>query len=210
MNSKFNRDLSEEQKLGNFLDYNFYNNKAIFPNNFQIRRITDMTGQFDGIDIEILDTNTGTKSYIDEKGQSHYKNKNMPTFAFEISSLNKSKQWREGWLFDDKKITDQYILITCIEEVNGLIKSCRILLVDRCKLLNYLIQKNLNKDQCMRYEKKFRQENSMNKQKILELDSTEGHFFYTKHLSEEPINLVLYIKMMLREGICTELVPCRL
>ena len=93
-----------------------------------------------GVDIEITNTNTGLKSYIDEKAQSHYINKSLPTFAFELSYL-KNNSLREGWLFDNHKITQQYFIITCIQEVENQIKSCRLISIDRDRLITLLIEK---------------------------------------------------------------------
>jgi len=210
MSKQFDIDLTEEQKLGVYLDNNFYNDIKQFPVNFSVKRITGMKGQFAGIDIEITDLNNNQKYYIDEKGQSHYKNKNMPTFAFEISFLNKQKQWRPGWLFSSNKITQQYILCTCIQEINDVIIGSRILLVDRQKLLDFLISKKLDKQKCEMYEKDFRTNDKVNKQPISELSNREGYFFYSKHIEEEPINLVLYIQTLINNKIAKELVSCPL
>lgn len=81
--------------MAKFLDENYYNNKKILPDRFILNRCSDMNKQYQGIDIEIKDTKHNKIINIDEKAQLAYINKNLPTFAFELSYI-KDNQYKKG------------------------------------------------------------------------------------------------------------------
>lgn len=209
MKSTFSKDLNSEQKLAKFLDDNYYNDKNKFSDLYLINRVDDLDMQHKGVDLEITNTETGIKFYIDEKAQSHYVNKSLPTFAFELSYL-KNNSLREGWLFDNNKITQQYFIITCIQEVQNKIKSCRLISVDRDRLIALLIEKNLTQHNLSQYENEYRANNDYGKHLIREFGDKEGFLFYTEHLAEKPINVVFYLDYLIKQEIGTELFPCQL
>lgn len=209
MESKFSQDLNNEQKLALFLDNNYYNNSNIFSDTFIIDRVSDLDLQYKGVDLIITNKDTNFKSYIDEKAQSHYINKALPTFAFELSYL-KDGFLREGWLFDTHKITQQYFIITCIQETHNQIQSCRLISIDRDKLISLLIEKNLTRDNLAKYENQYRTNNEYKKHLINEFGNREGFLFYTEHLVEKPINVVFYLDYLIKQGIGIELFPCQL
>lgn len=209
MKSKFNKDLKDEQKLAQFLDSNYYIDKSRFNDRFFIERVFSMDMQYKGVDLTIDDYKTKKKYYIDEKAQLHYKNKSLPTFAFELSYI-KDRQVREGWLFDKSKITDKYFIITAIEERENQILSCRLISIDRVKLVSFLEERGLNRERLNDYERDFRLNEKYKKQLIPEINSNEGFLFFTNHLSEKPINVVLYLNFLIRKKIGKELFPSNL
>lgn len=209
MQSKFNQDLNNEQKLAQYLDNNYYNDTNIFNATFIINRVEDLDLQYKGVDLIITNKDNAVISYIDEKAQLHYINKVLPTFAFELSYL-KDGSLREGWLFDSHKITQQYFIITCIQEINNEIQSCRLISIDRDKLISLLIQKNLTRENLANYEDRYRANNEYKKHIINELGNREGFLFYTEHLVEKPINVVFYLDYLIKQGIGIELFPCKI
>ena len=209
MPGRFNQDLENEHKLAVFLDDNYYNNTSRFNDTLRIDRIDDLDLQYKGVDLIITNKDTDIKTYIDEKAQSHYINKRLPTFAFELSYL-KDGSLREGWLFDTHKITQQYFIITCIQEIDKQIQSCRLISIDRYKLISLLIAKNLTRENLAKYENQYRDNGEYKKHIISELSGREGFLFYTEHLVEKPINVVFYLDYLIRQGIGVELFPCQL
>lgn len=200
MQSNFKKDLSKEQVLGNFLN-EFYHQKYNDDGN-SFLRISNLDLQIDGIDL-ILNIE-GTDYLIDEKAQLDYLNKSLPTFAFEISYI-KNRKVKLGWLFDEKKKTDTYFLITNIQTIhpNSIkdgIKDCNITAVNRKNVKQLLLDKGLDERKIFEYSSKIRKSQSHGKHPIKELDSkTEGFFYYSfQNKNEQPINLVLYLKFLLK------------
>lgn len=209
MEGTFKQDLKEEEALGLFLD-TWYPKHKLFTKGFMFERVKDKTRQFQGIDFIISDEKTGEElSYVDEKAQLDYKNRSLPTFAFEISFLNKEKEWKKGWLFDQTKLTTQYFLITAIETNSEKeFVSCRVISVDRFLLLKLLAEKNLTEDKVYQIEKKIRKEGINGKNVVDELsEKEEGYFFYSKdNKGEGPINLVLRLNFLIKNKVGRELI----
>ncbi|RXI28010.1 hypothetical protein [Aliarcobacter trophiarum] len=204
--SNFINDLENESRLANFLDNNYYNNKEVFSDRFIFNRCSDMNKQHQGIDIEIKDTKHNKIINIDEKAQLAYINKNLPTFAFELSYI-KDNQYKKGWLFDDKKQTDKYFLLTSIKEIDNYFVGARLISVDRYKLISLLESKKLNSEKLKKYDEDFRTNKKYGKNMINELSPYEGFIFYTNTLAEEPVNIVLYLNYLIKEGIGKEIFP---
>lgn len=193
----FESDLEQESILAQYLD-TIYKSK-----NIDFNRVFDVNQQHLGIDIIIQ--NKSITYYIDEKAQLHYLNKDLPTFTFELSYL-KNGERKEGWLFDDNKLTQYYFLITGIylkdqkskltnlEDINRL----KITSVNRKKLIDHLSSIGLHKEKLNSYDATLRSNNSYGKTTISELDKKiEGLIYYTKHLEEKPINLQLRLKYLI-------------
>nr|WP_298995593.1 hypothetical protein [uncultured Polaribacter sp.] len=202
-NSFFNRDIAKEVVLRPHLDkiYSKYLKLSF-------RRDSDNKLQAQGVDITFIYKNKDY--YIDEKAQLSYINKDLKTFTFELSYF-KGKEKKLGWLFDNKKITTHYFLITSIYAKDYNIKNgfekCKILSVNRKKLLQHLVNIGLNKTRLKYYEDSIRQNNSKKKKfKIDELNiETEGCLFYSHQLNERPINLQLKLEYLIKKGIGKQL-----
>ncbi|MFI3546235.1 hypothetical protein V5G65_09115 [Mammaliicoccus sciuri] len=108
--SKYEKNLKDEKIIGGFLDKYFYPiiEEKYNSNIKSITRNFNVAKQHKGIDV-ILEVEKGYKLNIDEKAATEYLNKNIPTFALEISFL-KDKNNRDGWLFGEKYCdTDTYL-----------------------------------------------------------------------------------------------------
>jgi hypothetical protein len=205
--SYFKTDLLKEKILGKYLD------KIYLKLGFNFKRIDDVKSQFKGIDVII--THKKSDYYIDEKSQLHYLNKDLPTFTFELSYLNKNHKIKEGWFFDQSKDTQYYFLITGIfldnkKELLNLkdIKKLKITSVDRSKLIAFLENLNLNEKVLNNYDKNLRKALSFGKNNLEELNNkTQGLLFFTEHLEEKPMNLQLRLKFLIKNKIAKQIYP---
>jgi len=199
--SSFKSDLSQEQILSTYLD------KLYAQKNLTFERISDLDRQHQGIDVVM--TVNSQEYVIDEKAQLHYINSDLPTFTFELSYLKKSVL-KEGWLFDPKKQTDYYFLITSIFlknnktalESDNDIETLKITSVNRKKLIQHLSVLGLNKRRLFDYDSDFRKKKSFSKNVISELKpSLEGLIYFTQHLPEKPMNLQLRLNYLIEKGV---------
>lgn len=206
----FETDLQQEEILSKYLD-NIYNEKKL-----HFTRIDDLNQQHEGIDVVIY--YNSTEYYIDEKAQLHYINNDLPTFTFELSYL-KNNEIKNGWLFDKSKKTQYYFLVTGIFLKNGIkllknskdIEQLKITSVNRKKLVNYLASIGLNEINLMEYDTGLRANNSFGKNYISELNpKKEGLLYFTKELSEKPINLQLRLNHLVKQNIAKVFYQTRL
>lgn len=202
--SHFERDLNKEKLLGNFLD-------SVYKKlDLEFERVTDIDLQHSGVDLKYPKRDY---IYIDEKAQLDYLNKSLPTFTFELSYL-KNEEQKLGWLLDSSKLTTHYFLITGIyvedeKDLKKGFKNCTITSVNRKKLLNYLELKGLSKHRLLQYDtdlRGFKEKNA--KTEIEELKAkTEGLIYFSSHLSEQPINLQLRLKNLIKKGVAKQIYP---
>ena len=104
-------DMKAEKQLAEFMDRCFYSKLYdLKGNKVEFKRMTDQQSQLEGIDVEIIAD--GRKFRIDEKASLYYSNVMIPTFAFEIDSIQKGHEEPvEGWFLNDSLSTDYYMLI---------------------------------------------------------------------------------------------------
>lgn len=204
--SDFNNDLKKEQILAEYLDASIYPQLGM-----NYTRISDINSQYKGIDF-ILKENGGLVN-VDEKAQLTYINKNLPTFAFEISYF-KNEVLKEGWLNDKTKETEAYFLITGIQTKDRTdklihatnIHSCTIHRVNRQKLTDLMEQKGLSPSRLNAISEKLRAEKKHGKQAISELHGyKEGNLFFTHWLPEKPVNLVLKLQFLIDAGVAKKI-----
>lgn len=197
----FRDDLQQEKYLAKYLD-SVYDHLG-----FHFRRVPDLDLQHQGVDIIL---NYGSQSFnIDEKAQLHYINKDIPTFTFELSYL-KNGELKKGWLFDEKKATEYYFLITAIylkdtQQNFSLVENIakvKITSVNRKKLINLLETKNLSSIALLNYDYALRENQSFGNNYLEEIDhKSEGCIYFTRHLVEQPLNLKLNLKFLIQQGV---------
>lgn len=182
-------DHSTEEEVAKFLDKYYY---PVYTSN--ARRITDLQTQLKGIDV-VCDLRLPLMENlrIDEKTQGHYINKNLPTFAFEVNFKIQSNQLVQGWLYDQKKETDCYLLtwITAKKDRNIVLEdiiSLYAIMIERAAILKILNGSGYDEGRIMKEVEQMRR-GSDNK-KILE-GTNDFYLFYTTHLVERPINIVI-------------------
>jgi hypothetical protein len=200
--SKFTSDLNKEKQLSRLLDV-YYQKHLI---HYHTKRVHDLENQLAGVDVVFIHKKNKEQFYIDEKAQLDYVNDDLPTFAFEPGYYKKDI-FKEGWLFDPKKITDFYALVTAIyEDEPGVFTTCKITLVNRKKLRSFLTQRKITKailDEYLTQNKEIH-----GKLKLQELNPrTEGYLYFSKNNKlEKPINLILKLDFLMANEIAKRLV----
>lgn len=202
MESSFHSDLEKEKKLSRFLDECYTKHLK----GYHFKRISNLQEQMEGADVIFQHKKTQCSYVIDEKAQLDYANERLPTFAFELF-YEKSGELKQGWLFDKRKKTDFYALVTSIfsdDKMN--FTSCDITLVNRKKLIDYL------ENHCLSFEliKKIVMPHTGFHGKM-HLDafnpSHEGYIYFSgKNKVEKPINLIFYLDFLHRIQVAKRLV----
>lgn len=197
--SKRGLDVFNERALQPYLD-------AVYRElGFDFKRIESKELQLLGVDILIRH---GDVEYpIDEKGQTHWINKKLTTFAFELEFKGAEGKVREGWLFDPKKVTSHYFLVADIRSDNGLVSgmtSFRLVSVHRERLIAFL--------EANQWSRKFITEDvpiAMGRKRyhVLSASDPSVKLVRTMKLVEEPLNVVIELDDLIRAGVAKELVP---
>ena len=201
LKSNFKTDLKKEQQLAILLDQ-YYAKNLVYYN---FKRIYDRKRQFEGVDLLFTHKETGLSYAIDEKAQLDYINEDLPTFAFELS-YTKRNILKKGWFYDPSKKTEFYALITGIyTDAPNAFTSCKITLVNRAKLINYL--KSIGITELYLKNVVNNNEKGHGKLKLKELDHrTEGYLYRSSNnKAEQPINLVLKLSFLLQNGLAKRL-----
>ncbi|MFX0556073.1 hypothetical protein ACOCEA_04710 [Maribacter sp. CXY002] len=201
LKSSFNSDLKKEQRLTLLLDTYYHKNL----NHYYFKRVSEIKLQLAGIDVIFVHKTTGESFNIDEKAQLDYINEDLPTFAFEIN-YHKKGRLKKGWLFDLDKQTQFYALITGIyEDEPTVFTSCKITLVNREKLLDFLSKRKIQPKTLNKYIDGNKELNG--KCPIKELNQrSEGYLYLSrKNKAEKPVNLVLKLDFLIENDIAKRL-----
>jgi hypothetical protein len=192
-------DVSNERALQPFLD-------AVYRElGFDFRRVDAKELQLKGIDIIIRH---GIGEYpIDEKGQTQWVNKGLKTFAFELEFKSAADELRPGWLFDGEKVTTHYFLVYDIRSSSSNVSdlvSFRLVSVNREYLIAFLENKG--------WGNRFMTEDvpmlmGDRKYHILSKSDPAVKVVRTRHLVEEPLNVVIRLNDLIEAGVAKELVP---
>ncbi|VAW11220.1 hypothetical protein MNBD_BACTEROID03-2549 [hydrothermal vent metagenome] len=201
LRSSFKNDLEKEQKLSVFLDA--YYKKHL--KHYIFERAHDLKRQIQGVDLVLAHNTSGRRFLIDEKAQLDYINEDLPTFAFELV-YQKDGEVKKGWLFNAKKKTEFYALITSIyADEPEKFTSCKVTFVNRKKLIEFLNVRKINQEYLDSQIEKHKNHNG----KIV-LDKLhpyhEGYlYFSTIKKAEKPINLILKLAFLTENGIAKQL-----
>ena len=104
-------------------------------NGFDYQRVTDRRMQTKGVDI--VHKVNGITRYVDEKFAIQYYNKDLFTFAFELSSKNNKDD--SGWFLSDHMITTHYaVLWFKANDDFSKIYEYDLCYIDKQKLKDYL------------------------------------------------------------------------
>lgn len=182
------RDSRVEKEISKFMDEQFYSNKVK-----DFIRFEDLDNQLKGKDVSFT-LGKLKNILVDEKAQSQYINKNLPTFAFEISFIRSSGDWTLGWLFDTTKENNYFILIWPFASKDWNITKEDIikldcLLIDKLKIQKFLEKEGFNINTMLEEEKRIREHKLSGK--INNSVSKYVYFYKTDHLSEKPVNIVI-------------------
>lgn len=194
--SRRGQDMSAEAELAKFIDEFLY---ARFPNadSFKsIQRIFDKEQQLQGVDV-IFTAADGRSFCIDEKAQLYYINKDLPTFAFEISFLRDG--WpTTGWLCNEALKTDFYLLVwpfATQEHVAGIAADQFVkadcLLIQKKAVLHLLKMNGLSAEKMMQDAERIRAEGRIGK---IPIEGVRGIYYFAsdaRKYREAPINVVI-------------------
>lgn len=186
--SKFRKsDEIAADIVGKFLDDHFYNKECT-----DVERVYDKIRQVKGIDIEF--TYNGHKYRCDEKSAIHCAGRRLPTFALEISMLNRKGKLYNGWFVDNTKTNDSYMFIwvdgmtgTNIQSVDD-INSVEIALVRRDEIIKHLLSMGWTINKLMTKSNKIR----TNPNEFMgSIEEFGCKFAFSTKLVEQPVNFLL-------------------
>lgn len=194
MNNYRNRDSEVEHQISLYLDENFYNKIGA-----TVIRHSDRETQLKGTDVTLSFKDLINVS-VDEKALSHYINKNIPTFAFELSFLNKGDVI-EGWLTDESKVTEYYLLIWIQANkewdiTKDDITQIEAYLISRKNILEYLKERGFDSNQLRNKASEIR---TKCEDGAIEKNQHDGFYFYftKERLVEKPINVIIKKSVLL-------------
>lgn len=208
MNSFRNTDMKAEAALASFMDSSLYK-KLIDTDGHRAKfeRVVDHTTQLNGVDVII--EYEGKKHLIDEKASIYYSNVMIPTFAFEVDSIQKNHSTPvPGWFVNDSLATEYYMLIwpnlKCVRNSSSNewerisldsitpndFTIVEAMLIKKEKILSFLNEYDWSKNRIISYAKKIRESSNLS-DKITIPETDKFYFFYTTSLAEKPINVVI-------------------
>ncbi len=204
-----NQDMRAEQVLAQFMDEYFYSHlrtKEGVPVIYT--RIEDRDSQISGVDVCIK---VGDREIlIDEKAALYYSNAMIPTFVFELDSIQKGHTKPvEGWFINDELKTEYYMLIwpnvKCYrsdigkqwirKDLDTLHKDdftiVEAMLVKKSNLRNALEKQGYGRSHLIEYAKRFRNMYEKSNQKEEEQLIDNIKISLSGQLAEKPVNLVI-------------------
>lgn len=182
-------DNASEAQVAKFLDKNFYPKHT---SNF--KRFYDIETQMSGVDVQ-FDHQDLSGILVDEKASTHYVNRNIPTFAFELDFKITTGDVVQGWFYDEHKRTEYYLLSWIRASRDRYFQAEDIikldtLLVSRVAIQDMLSDYGMTKDLANAHAQEIR---SMNIRGVSQRDlrNRPYYFYYSDYLSEAPINLIV-------------------
>lgn len=219
MESFRDQDMRAEQRLGEFMDTYFYSRlKAKDGKTLNFTRMSDREKQLDGIDvcIELEDR----RMLIDEKASIYYSNVMIPTFAFEVDSIQEGHlEPVPGWLINDRLRTEYYMLIwpniKCMQQGNRWVRKdikklerddftiIEAMLIKKMDIRNALERKGFDIKRILEYANRMRHLYSDEVVRKEEKLTDDIKISFSCQLAEKPINLVIQKKFLkgLAQGI---------
>lgn len=215
--SMITQDLSREHNFASFLDKCLYRPlegliKAPDPRcaNVSFERIYDLPLQYQGIDIILHEG--AWQTYIDEKSQLHNLNKDIGTFAFELSYLRKDGITEAGWLLNPRKKTMAYMLCWPfgVEKASGdEYRMAKVLLLSKVQLLSAISYYGYDRQELAIRDACVREKSVHGRYKT---KCNEFWFFLSTQYAEQPINLVVrepFLKEISMAALNVEYDPCQ-
>lgn len=199
--------MRAEQVLGEFMDEFFYSRLRTKDGNpIRYKRMIDYSSQMDGIDVCIeMDDR---EIIIDEKASIYFSNAMIPTFAFELDSLQEGHENPvEGWFVNDDLKTEYYMLIwpnvKCNEMDGKWIRKplskitkfdftiVEAMMIKKKDIRSLLKDKGYDKPHLLEYAKRIRNVNSGIETRYDENLDDGLKITFSGQLAEKPINLVI-------------------
>ena len=208
-----NQDMNAEHMLAAFMDEYFYSRLVSQDGKpLTFKRMDDKESQLRGIDV-CIETG-GRKIFIDEKASLYYSNAMIPTFAFELDSIQKGHDHPiEGWFINDDLETEYYMLIwpnvRCTQErgqwVRKEIRDIRredftiveSMMIKKSDIRDRLCKQGYDRLHLIEYAKRYRElcEKKTGRQEEDILDGIK--IMFSGQLAERPINLVIRKELLI-------------
>lgn len=173
--------------VSEFLDNVFYSTHTQ-----KFERIDTLKEQIQGVDIKFKFKN---KAYIcDEKAAIRYVNKTLKTFSFELNFTNQGDKLADGWLLDEKKINNSFLLVWIDKAKKDIIENksdieiCEIALIKRRSIIDYLKDRGWDKEKLAIKSKRIRENEN---EDLGNIYKNGLKFTYSKQLVEQPINVLI-------------------
>lgn len=217
--SNFEKDLKNEQILTQWVIDNFI---SVESEKYEV--VEDLETQNSGVDFvmtskDIFGFNLPYK--IDFKAALNYirpmkdeydnKPRKMPTFAFELSFLNRENEEREGWLFGEKYNNTEYYMLAWIwvnlpvtynksgyiaidiDKFNyESIREVEVMIINKEKIQSYARKHNIDQETAVEKSQEMRHNDT--REVALTENSRFPKLHYSSFLQEKPVNLVIHIK----------------
>ena len=184
-------DLKNEKEIADYMDENFY---AKYTTNF--KRYSDRNTQLLGIDTT-CDIANRKNMLIDEKAMMYYINKDIPTFAFELSFNLYGDRRVDGWFLDEKKLTQFYFMIWVNAINDDLtnfkkedITNLEVIVIERKRLIKWLDSEGFSIEKIMEYNDRIVKDNLVGKT-YTKNNNKNFHFQYSNSLREKPVNIII-------------------
>lgn len=186
--------MGAEQELAKFLDRCFWarlKDEGIIQD---WERVTDLEVQLAGTDV-VLTSRKG-RFACDEKSTLHYLNKNIPTFAFELSFMRNDGGEACGWLLNDELATTHYVLSwPCAATDDFRTVRCEdfteaeVMVVPKASLRRWLASMGADAARLAEWSRRLRASNCSGR---IESGRREYSFYKSVQLAEVPVNVVIY------------------
>lgn len=169
----------QDEKISNevseFLDSTFYADET---SNFV--RCDEVELQVQGIDTIFRFDGYRPQCKCDEKTTAQYRN--IQTFTLELSFINKNGNVMSGWLLDPHHINNTFLFVWLDDD------KVEVALVEKAAILEHLESIGWTRERLIEKEKRIRNNDN---EYLGNLDRDGCRFCYSKHLVEQPINVML-------------------
>lgn len=181
------KDVKQSQILEEFLDKYLYNSDEFKS----FKRHKDKVTQTQGVDVSFI---FDDKEYFcDEKTAIQYVNKDLKTFALEISFLNRKKELTIGWFINDTLKTNSYMLVWIdkaikdeITDVDDIIEV-EVAFINKTDILSFLEKDGWDKNKLWKKSNNIRE----NDKEYYGNINREGYkFSYSPKFFEKPVNII--------------------
>ena len=185
---QFSRDLNREASVADFLDGKLY------PNFFDSwSRVSDREMQLSGVDVICKHPEVKDEMFVDEKAATSWANREISTFAFELSFLLGQSEI-EGWFLSSggKSRTTHWLCIwprTSGGQIHTVedIVSAEVMLIETRALRNWVrkmaVKSEISLEECIRSLRKSETEN--------EIHWAGLRVIISRKLPEQPVNLLI-------------------
>lgn len=193
-------DKRAERELGFFLDKYFYPRLKEKYGYDDFKRVWKREEQIQGIDV--MGFIKGRECMIDEKASLRYMDKDLKTFAFELSFMRNGEEF-VGWFLNNQMRTQYYAVMypKSGKDIKDIASedfdSVEILIIPVCRIWGYLNGKGLTKESLGKRAGEIREKGWTGRVSTgRRIDGIYISATGKEKLEEVPINLIIRKKML--------------